>query len=128
MLTQATARFVRVSPRKVRRVLRLIRGLPVPRAEAVLGTVNSGTTLHVRRVLKAAVSSAAQKAQVGPEALTITKAVADEGPMWKRHRAAPMGRAMVIRRRTAHIRIELEARSLTDKASAGKASAGRPSR
>ena|SRR3989338_8592355 len=132
MLTQATGRFLRVSPRKVRQVLRLIQGLEVPRAEAVLGQVNRRSTLLIRRVLKTAVASAAQKAQVGPEALRITKAVADEGPMWKRHRAGSMGRAMMIRKRTCHLRIELDAVSLIGKTSAGtssaaKASAGRAS-
>lgn len=126
MLTHATARFLRISPRKVRRVLRLVQGLEVPRALAILDQANSGATIHVRRVLKTAVASAAQKAQVGPEALRITKAVADGGPMWKRFRAAAMGRAAPIRRRTCHLRIELDARSLAEKASAGKSSRGTP--
>lgn len=121
MLTHATARYLRVSPRKVRNVLRLIQGMEVLRAEAVLAHTNSGMIVPIRRVLKTAVASAAQKAQIGPESLRITKAVADEGPMWKRQRAAAMGRAVVIRRRTCHLRIELDATSLTKKASTRKA-------
>ena len=109
MLTHATARFLRVSPRKVRRVLRLIQGLEVPRAHAILDQANQRATLHVRRVLKTAVASAAQKAQVAPEALRISRATADEGPMWKRFRAGSMGRGMSIRKRTCHLRIELDA-------------------
>lgn len=110
MLTHATARYLRVSPRKVRQVLRLIRGLEVPRAQAVLDHLNKSATLYVRRVLKTAVASAAQKAQVGPQDLKIVKAVANEGPIGKRHRAAPMGRAVMIRKRTCHLRIELDAK------------------
>ena len=115
MLTHATGRFLRVSPRKVRQVLRLIQGLEVPKAQVVLDQANKRATLHVRRVLKTAVASAAQKAQVGPEALRITKAVADEGPMWKRHRAGTMGRSMTIRKRTCHLRIEVDAVPLVPK-------------
>lgn len=118
MLTHATARFVRVSPRKVRRVLRLIKGLGVPRAQAVLAHTNQGATQYVRRVLATAVASAGQKAQLGPEQLRISKAVADEGPMWKRHRAAPMGRAMTVRKRTCHLRIELDAMPVAAQAAA----------
>lgn len=127
MLTHATGRFLRVSPRKVRQVLRLIQGLDVPRAHAVLDETNKGATLHVRRVLKTAVASAAQKAQVEPEGLRISKAVADEGPMWKRFRAGTMGRGMSIRKRTCHLRIELDAVTLVGKASAGKSSAAKTS-
>ncbi|MBI4313802.1 MAG: 50S ribosomal protein L22 [Candidatus Omnitrophica bacterium] len=116
MLTQATGRYIRVSPRKVRQVLRLIHGLDVPSAEAVLNNTNKGATHHVRKVLMAAVASAAQK-QVEPEALKISKATADGGPIGKRFRAAPMGRAMRVRKRTCHLRIELEAVSLVAKTS-----------
>lgn len=120
MVAQATGRYLRVSPRKVRQVLRLIKGLDVPRAQALLGHLNKGATLHVRRVLATAVASAAQKAQVTPEALRITKATADEGPMWKRFRAATMGRAVTIRKRTCHLRIELEATPLVTSAKKGR--------
>ena len=112
MLTSATARYLRISPRKVRAVLRLIQGLEVPKAEAVLDHTNKGATKVVRRLLKTAVASAAQKAHVTSEELRISRAVADGGPMLKRHRAAPMGRAMVIRKRTCHLHIELDSRPL----------------
>ncbi|MBI4227995.1 MAG: 50S ribosomal protein L22 [Candidatus Omnitrophica bacterium] len=102
-------RFLRVSPRKVRQVLRLIQGLEVPRAQAVLAQTNRGTTRHISRVLKTAVASAAQRAQVGPETLRVTRATADEGPIGKRFRAGTQGRAMSIRKRTCHLRIELDA-------------------
>ena len=120
MLTHATGRYLRVSPRKVRQVLRLIQGLDVPRAQALLAHVNKGATQHVRRVLSTAVASAAQKAQVAPEGLRITKATADEGPMWKRSRAASMGRAVTIRKRTCHLRIELDAAPLVKKPGKGR--------
>jgi len=105
---QATGRYLRVSPRKVRRVLRVIRGLTVPRAEALLAHWPQEVRHHVRAVLKTATASAKQKAQLAPEALVIVTAVADEGPMWKRHRAASMGRATTIRKRTCHLRIVLD--------------------
>jgi len=108
MLTSATARYLRVSPRKVRRLLRLIQGLGVPRAQAVLGQILAGAGRHVRRVLKSAVASAAQKGHPGTDDLFVAKAVADEGPMWKRQRAAAMGRGVTIRKRTCHLRIELD--------------------
>jgi len=107
---QATARFLRVSPRKVRRVLRLIQGLEVPLAHALLAHLPQGARRHVRAVLKTATASAAQKAQLVPEALVIVKAVADEGPMLKRQRAASMGRATMIRKRTCHLQIVLGAK------------------
>lgn len=109
MIAHATGRFLRVSPRKVRQVLRLIQGLEVPRAQALLLQTNRGTTRQISRVLKTAVASAAQKVQLGPDALRVTKATADEGPMWKRFRAGTQGRGMPIRKRTCHLRIELDA-------------------
>lgn len=109
MIAHATGRFLRVSPRKVRQVLRLIQGLEVLKAQALLSQTNRGTTRQISRVLKTAVASAAQKAQLGPEALRVTKAVADEGPMWKRFRAGTQGRGMPIRKRTCHLRIEVDA-------------------
>lgn len=108
MIARAIARHVRSSARKIRSVTEAIVGLPVPRALTVLQFTRRGAAEHVARALKSAVSNAKQ-AGAQPQELVVSRAVADCGPTWKRFRAAAMGRATRIRKRTCHIVIELDA-------------------
>jgi len=110
MVSRAIARYVRVSPRKVRQVVDLIRGANVDSAFDILANVNKGAAFHVEQALKSAVDSAIKKTEgkADPSNLLISRITADGGPMLKRYKAATMGRAMMIRRRTAHILIELD--------------------
>ncbi len=110
MITRARARFVRISPRKTRQVIKLIKDKNVIEALALLDSIEKKSALYIKRVLKSAVADAEKKARLKPGELYISKILADGGPMWKRYRAASMGRATMIRRRTCHITVELDKR------------------
>jgi len=108
MVTRAIARYIRVSPRKTRKVIDLIRGLPAVRAEAILDNVERRPTIYIKRLLRSAIDSADKKLNLPPADLYISSIRADQGPTLKRHRAMSMGRAGMIRHRTTHITLELE--------------------
>ena len=108
MISKASVSFVRISPRKVRYVIDLIRHKSVPQAQAILiGSPRRGGEI-LRKLLDQAVNAAERNSQVTPEQLVVSKALADGGPMMKRFRAATMGRANHIKKRTSHIQIELD--------------------
>ncbi len=107
MLVKAEAKFLRVSPTKVRRTINLLRGKDVAYAQAVLLNLRTGAKEYIRKILDSAVANAKVKG-FSPEQLYISKIICDVGPIWKRYKAAAFGRAAPIKRRTSHIRIELE--------------------
>jgi large subunit ribosomal protein L22 len=105
MKTHARARFIRQSPFKVRRVLDLVRGLPVHEARHVLDFTNRRATEPIRKVLESAVANAAHNHALDDEELFVVEAFADEGPVLKRYRPRARGRATRINKRTSHITI-----------------------
>ena len=106
MYARAKARFIHTSPRKLRDVVDLIRGKDATKALNILKLV-SRTSTPVEKVLRSAVANAMQLTDVGEEDLYISKITVDIGSVMKRFRAAPMGRAVKIRKRTSHINIVL---------------------
>ncbi len=107
-LATARLQFLRTSARKARFVIDTIRGKSVADALVILGTLNRRAAGPITKLLKSSVANAKQRdAAVTEGQLVIAKIVADEGPMWKRFRAAAMGRAVRIRKRTCHITIAL---------------------
>ena len=106
MYARAKARFIHTSPRKLRDVVDLIRGKDAAKALNILKLV-SRTSTPVEKVLRSAVANAMQLTDVGEEDLYISKITVDIGSVMKRFRAAPMGRAVKIRKRTSHINIVL---------------------
>ena len=108
MISKASVSFVRISPRKVRYVIDLIRHKSVPQAQAILiGSPRRGGDI-LRKLLDQAVDAAERNSQLTPEQLVVSKVLADGGPTMKRFRAATMGRANHIKKRTSHIQIELD--------------------
>lgn len=107
MIAKAEVRFIRGSARKIRQVIDLIRGMNAAEAMGFLKFVNKRPTYYVAKVLHSAVANAKSKGLDAQE-LVISKITADEGPRWKRHRAATFGRAAEILKRTSHIKIELD--------------------
>jgi large subunit ribosomal protein L22 len=108
----AKARYMRVSPQKVRLVLALIKGKRVESALNTLAFTNKGIAPAVLKLLRSAVENAsylsAEKGlDVDLDNLYVKNAIANEGPRMKRIRPAPMGRAYRYQRRMAHIEIEL---------------------
>jgi large subunit ribosomal protein L22 len=107
-LARAEARYVRVSPQKVRLVVDLIRGQQAGDAINILQGVNKRIAPAVEKVLRSAIANAENKSQdVDVDKLFVTEAYVNEGPRQKRIRPAPMGRAYRYQRRTAHIVVKV---------------------
>jgi len=104
---RATARYVRGSAQKARLVLDLIRGKDVDKAISTLRFVRKGVAKDVEKVLRSAVANAQQKdgATDDVDQLYVAECFADQGPTAKRIRAAPMGRAFRIMKRTSHLTV-----------------------
>jgi len=118
-VTRAKARFIRVSPRKVRQVIDLIRGKDVQQALMVLNNLNKKSARIVAKVLNSAIANAHNNHGLKIQDLYISRIFADQGPMLKRYRAASMGRAVMVRRRTSHITVELDLKTPPVKKSKG---------
>jgi large subunit ribosomal protein L22 len=105
MTVRAQAKYIRQSPYKVRRVLDLVRGLPVDEARVVLEFTNRKAAGTVIKVLDSAVANAEHNFALDADELFVAEAYADEGPTLKRWRPRARGRATKIRKRTSHITI-----------------------
>ena len=107
MEARALARYVRSSPRKMRRLVDLIRGEPVQKALNSLGFMPQYASMTVSKTIKSAAANAINIA--GPnlrmEDLYIKEAYVNQGPTLKRFRPRAMGRAARIRKRTSHLTI-----------------------
>ena len=104
---RATAKWVRISPRKARVVAEHIRGRSVPEARTVLAFTQRAAAAEISKVLKSAVANAeANHGLIGDELLVYACTI-DEGPTIKRWRARARGRVARIRKRTCHITIRL---------------------
>ena len=110
MEAKAIARYVRVSPRKARVVVDLVRGKSVPQAQEILAFTNRGIAETVEKVLNSAVANAENLHHVRPEALYVKECYVDEGPTLKRIRSRAKGSASRINKRTAHITIVVATR------------------
>ena len=110
MEAKASARHVRVTPQKARRVVDLIRGKQAVEAVAVLQFAPQSASDPIRKVLESAIANARVKADKASEAfdernLVISEAFVDEGPTMKRFRPRAQGRAARINKRTSHITV-----------------------
>ena len=110
MIAKASARFIRVSPTKVRLVIDLIRHKDVATSLTVLDLTKRGPVKIIKKVLHSAISNAKQKGLM-EEQLIISKITADPGATWKRYRASAFGRASPILKRTTHLNIELDVKT-----------------
>ena len=108
MQAQATIKYVRTSPRKMRRVVDLIRGQHVTEARRILRFSPLGATHDVEKLLDSAIANAEQQPGVISENLVVTKAWVDEGPTLKRFRPRAYGRATKIRKRTSHVTLVVQ--------------------
>jgi large subunit ribosomal protein L22 len=105
MQAKAVAKYVRISPRKVRQVVNLIRGKKISDALAILQFTPNGSTDDVAKVLKSAVANAGHNYDLNVDNLIITEICVDQGPTLKRIKPRAMGRADQIRKRTSHITV-----------------------
>ncbi len=108
----AKARFIRVSPQKVRLVVDLIRGQRAEDALQRLRFTKKRVAREVEKTLRSAIANAERKAEDAGEsldvdALYVTGCYVNEGPRWKRMRPAPMGRGFRYQKRTSHIVVQV---------------------
>lgn len=103
--TKAIARYIRMSPFKVRRVLDQIRGRSYREALIILEFMPYRSCDPILKVLRSAVANAEHNSGLDPATLVITKAFADMGPCLKRFRPRAQGRAYQIRKPTCHITV-----------------------
>jgi large subunit ribosomal protein L22 len=102
---KAVARYVRMSPRKVRRVLDQIRGETYRDALIILEFMPYRACEPVMKLLRSAVANAEHNNGLDPTDLVISEAYADAGPTLRRYRPRAQGRAYQIRKPTCHITI-----------------------
>ncbi|GAA1527344.1 50S ribosomal protein L22 [Nocardioides humi] len=104
----ASARFVRITPMKARRVVDLVRGLPADEALTLLQFAPQSASETVYKVLQSAVANAATTEGLPTGDLVVSVARVDEGPTMKRWRPRAQGRATRINKRTSHITIAVQ--------------------
>lgn len=102
---RATARYIRMSPHKVRRVLDQVRGRSYREALIVLEFMPYRSCEPILKVLRSAVANAENNQGLDPAELVISQAYADQGPSLRRFRPRAQGRAYQIRKPTCHITI-----------------------
>ena len=110
MEARAVARYVRVSPRKARLVVDLIRGRSIDDARAILRFSPRAAAEIVEKVLNSAVANAERNLHVKADDLFVGSTFVDEGPTLKRIQPRAMGRAFRINKRTSHITVIVKQR------------------
>lgn len=103
----AKLRYLRISPRKSRLVIDLIRKMPVIKAETQLRLINKKSAIPLLKLLKSAVANAENNFKLKKDNLYIYQIKVDGGPPLKRFRTRAFGRAAPIMKRTSHITIVL---------------------
>ncbi len=106
---KAVAKFVRIAPRKARLVADEVRGKSYPEAASLLRFTNKRAAKIVGDVLNSAAANAEHNLDADTDELRVKTIKVDEGPTIRRYRPRAMGRATMIRKRTSHITVELEA-------------------
>ena len=117
---KACHRFARISPRKARYVMDLVRNEPVEKALETLRFTRRRAAPMISKVIRSALANAIQEGGASSEELVIQRAFVDEGPTGKRWRPRARGMAFPILKRTSHLTIILaeEARKKSGKAAA----------
>lgn len=107
MEVRAIARYVRISPMKVRMLADAIKGKPVEKAMEMLRFMPQKGAGIVEKVLRSAVANADQHPDLDIDNLVVGNLIADGGPMLKRFRARARGRGTRILKRTSHVTVIL---------------------
>ena len=107
MEAKAILKYARITPRKARRVIDLIRDKNAGDALVFLKFMPYRGARFVEKLLKSAMANAEQKKAVNPDEMKIARVFVDQGPVMKRVLPRAMGRANVIRKRSSHITLIL---------------------
>jgi len=106
-VVRASARFVRVAPRKARLVADQVRGLHIEKARALLQFSPRGAARDIQKLIDSAAANAENNHNLDGEEMRVTTITVDEGPTLKRFRPRAQGRATPIHKRTSHIAVAL---------------------
>ena len=110
MESRAVAKYMRISPRKVRLIMDQIRGRKVEEALNLVSFTPQKGAFILKKLINSAVANAEQNFNMDVDKLYIKRVFADEGPSLKRFRPRAMGRASRIKKRTSHLTVILEER------------------
>ncbi len=110
MSAQASLKYLRISPRKVKIVLDLIRGQDLKVARAILMQTPKAASAPVLKLLNSAAANAEANEEMDPDSLYVDRCWVSPGPILKRINQVSKGRAYRINKRTSHVTIVLEER------------------
>ena len=108
MEVKAKARYIRMSPRKIRLVVDVVRGMPVTQALTQLKFMKKHAALPVSKLIDSAIANAENNFKLKRDSLFVKTIVADGGPTLHRWTPKAHGRATPIRKRTTHITVVLD--------------------
>ena len=106
-VVRASARYMRVAPRKARLLADQVRGLTVPEARTLLEFSARGAARDIAKLIASAAANAENNHELVSEDMRIAEIQVDEGPTLKRWRARARGRAARIEKRTSHVSVAL---------------------
>ena len=107
MEVKAAAKYVRISPQKVRRLIDAVKGKPVEDGLNLLKFMPQKAASIVEKTIRSAVANADQIPDIDVDSLVIQNITADQGPTLKRFKARARGRGTRILKRTSHITVIL---------------------
>ena len=106
-VVRASAKYVRVAPRKARLVADQVRGLHIEQARALLAFSPRGAARDIQKLIDSAAANAENNHDLIGDEMKITSITVDEGPTLRRFRPRALGRATPINKRTSHIAVAL---------------------
>ena len=106
-VVRASAKYVRVAPRKVRLVADQVRGMSVPEAQDLLNFSTRSAALDIRKLIDSAAANAENNHDLVADEMEISEIRVDQGPTLKRWRPRARGRATRIEKKTSHISVAL---------------------
>ena len=106
-MVRASARYVRVAPRKARLIADQVRGLHIEKARALLQFSSRGAARDIQKLVDSAAANAENNHDLVADEMRIAEIVVDEGPTLRRYRPRALGRATKINKRTSHISLAL---------------------
>src|SRR6478609_4481987 len=106
-VVRASARYVRIAPRKARLIADQVRGLHIEKARALLQFSPRGAAEDIHKLIDSAAANAENNHDLIGDEMKVSSITVDEGPTLKRFRPRAMGRATPIHKRTSHIAVAL---------------------
>lgn len=103
MEARATAKMIRIAPRKARLTIDLVRGKGISEASAILSNLNTKASRIITKVLTSATANAVNNLGIDEKTLFVKEAFINEGPTIKRMKAGARGQAKPIAKRTSHV-------------------------